>query len=74
MSSVGTVESGHAVWYSLNPADGDRRSCVLTGVVLLAMKGDGRPWDRETYTFCVGLPDIPDGTGFRLKEWAPYVA
>jgi hypothetical protein len=69
----GNVESGHAVWYPPDPLDPDRRLYILTGVVLLTMKGEGRSWRRESFAFCLGLPSIPSGQGLLLEQWAPMV-
>lgn len=38
----GNVESGHAIWYPPDPLDPVRRLYILTGVVLLTMKGEGQ--------------------------------
>lgn len=46
---------------------------TLTGVVLLHLRGTGRDWLRGQVNLGITVPEIPAGTGLKLKHWAPLV-
>jgi hypothetical protein len=56
------------------PVADDTEVISMTGVALVSFKGVDTSFTTTRLEMTVGLPDIPDGHGFRLDHWTVFAS
>jgi hypothetical protein len=70
MASDEGHESKHYVYYKLPTG---QMFYTLTGVVLTTAHTEDDLWHRDTLLFDVAIPQLPQGKGLVVDQWAPFV-